>query len=285
MNRSLAILLCCIALNAGLPAVADEPAASPRWSFEFKGGRFHPQQPDWKRYYGSDSMNHFAIALGYMPLRALELGAELGYAYDKGQGLLPSSGALGGEVGYTLVPAHVYLIVRGAFTEGQWVIPYAGGGWSRVSYRQEVARQQDHKGHADGWNARAGLQLLLNDLDPRHQWRKTGRQELSARGEGRVLARLRALPRCKASIAGFVMPVPVWHLLPCWRSVERKRRRRQTPLIPVYLHTPAEFQSIIKLLQYFVSADETAASMIPLALRSRNCRFFLQLRGNCIRKI
>lgn len=167
MNRSLAILFCCFGLSAGLPAVADEPAASPRWSFEFKGGRFHPQQPDWKRYYGSDSMNHFAVALGYMPLRALELGAELGYAYDKGQGLLPSSGALGGDVSYTLVPAHVYLTVRGAFTEGQWLIPYAGGGWSRVSYRQEVAGQQDHTGHASGWNARAGLQLLLNHLDPR----------------------------------------------------------------------------------------------------------------------
>jgi len=167
MNRSLAIVLCCIGMSAGLPAIADELPASPRWSFEFKGGRFHPQQPDWKRYYGSDSMNHFAMALGYMPVRALELGAELGYAYDEGRGLLPTSGVLGGEVSYTLVPAHVYLIVRGAFMEGQWLVPYAGGGWSRAYYRQEVSGQQEHKGHADGWNARAGLQLLLNHLDPR----------------------------------------------------------------------------------------------------------------------
>ena len=166
MNRSLAILLCCIGLSAWLPAIADEPTASPRWSFEFKGGRFHPQPPDWKRYYGSDSMNHFAMALGYMPLRALELGAELGYAYDEGQGLLPSSGTLGGDVKYTLVPAHIYIILRGVFTEGQWLIPYAGGGWTRAYYKQEVVAQQEHKGHADGWNARAGLQLLLNPLDP-----------------------------------------------------------------------------------------------------------------------
>jgi len=166
MNRQLAILLCCIGLSAGLPAIADEPTVPPRWSFEFKGGRFHPQLPDWKRYYGSDSMNHFAMALGFMPLRALELGAELGYAYDEGQGLLPSSGALGGDVTYTLVPAHVYILLRGAFMEGQWMIPYAGGGWSRAYYKQEVMAQQEHKGHADGWNARAGLQLLLNPLDP-----------------------------------------------------------------------------------------------------------------------
>lgn len=166
MNRYLAILLYCIGLSAGFPAVADEPMSSSHWSFEFKGGRFHPQLPDWKRYYGSDAMNHFAMALGYMPVRALELGVELGYAHDDGQGLLPSSGVLGGEVSYTLVPVHVYLMLRGVFTEGQWIIPYAGGGWTRVYYRQEVATQTEQKGNANGWNARAGLQLLLNPLDP-----------------------------------------------------------------------------------------------------------------------
>ena len=166
MNKPLAFLLCCLALSAGYPAEADEPATSPRWSFEFKGGLFKPAQSDWKRFYGSDAMNQFIVALGYMPLRALQLGAEIGYSQDKGRGLLPSSGALGGEVKYTLVPVHIYLTLRGVFTKGQWLIPYIGGGWTRAYYDQEVSYQQEHKGHADGWNARAGLQLLLNPLDP-----------------------------------------------------------------------------------------------------------------------
>jgi len=164
MNKALAVFLCCMALGTGF--AADEPTASPRWSFEFKGGRFYPQLPDWNLYYGSDAMNHFSVALGYMPLRGLELGAELGYAHDEGQGLLPISGVLGGDVSYTLMPASVYLIVRGAFSARQWLIPYAGGGWTRAYYKQDVATQSDYKGHADGWNARAGLQLLLNPLDP-----------------------------------------------------------------------------------------------------------------------
>jgi len=167
MNKAVVFLLGCLALSAGYPAAAGEPPPAPRWSFEFKGGQIQPAQADWKRYYGSDAMYQFSAALGYMPLRALQLGAELGYSQDNGQGLLPASGTLGGEVNYTLVPVHVYLTIRGAFTEGQWLIPYVGGGWTRAYYNQEVVNQQTYKGHADGWNARAGLQLLLNPLDPR----------------------------------------------------------------------------------------------------------------------
>ena len=166
MKRFVAVLLCCVILSTGLPAAADAPASLPRWSFEFKGGRFKPELPDWKDYYGSDSMGEYLAALGYLPLRALQLGTEVGYAYDSGQGLLPNNGVLGGEVSYLLVPVHVYVVVRGVFTAEQWVIPYIGGGWTRAYYKQTVKNQQTYKGHADGWNARAGLQLLINALDP-----------------------------------------------------------------------------------------------------------------------
>jgi hypothetical protein len=166
MNRVVALLLCGIGLGVGLPAAAENPVAVPHWSFELKGGRFYPDLPDWKRYYGSDSMNQFAMALSYMPVRALELGTELGRAHDVGEGLLPTSGLLGGEVTYIVMPVHIYLVARGVFSERQWLIPYAGGGWSRAYYKQTVAYQQEHSGHADGWNARAGLLLLLNPLDP-----------------------------------------------------------------------------------------------------------------------
>jgi hypothetical protein len=166
MNRAIALLICCLGLSAGLPAGADTPASSPHWSFEIKGGEFQPELSDWKKYFGSDSMNLDVVALGYMPLRALQLGAEVGYTHDDGQGLLPLNGTLGGDVSYTLVPVHVYLVVRGVFTAGQWLIPYVGGGWTRAYYKQEVATQQKNEGHADGWNTRAGLQLLLNPLDP-----------------------------------------------------------------------------------------------------------------------
>ena len=166
MKKAIVFLLGCLVLSAGAAGAAEEPLTSPRWSFEFKTGRYKPTLPDWDRFYGSDAMHQYVVALGYMPLRMLQLGSEVAYSHDNGQGTLPSSGALGGEVNYTLTPVHVYLILRAAFTKGQWLIPYVGGGWTYLYYDQEVVNQQESKGHADGWNARAGLQLLLNPLDP-----------------------------------------------------------------------------------------------------------------------
>lgn len=163
---TVAFLLCCLVLSAGQLSAAEESVASPRWTIEFKDGQFQPTLSDWDRYYGSDSMHQFVAALGFMPLRALQIGGEVGYSYDIGQGTLPSSGALGGEVKYTLMPVHVYLLLRGAFTERQWLIPYVGGGWTYLYYKQKVVSQLETKGHADGWNARAGLQLLVNSWDP-----------------------------------------------------------------------------------------------------------------------
>jgi hypothetical protein len=166
MKKAVVMLLCCLTLATGVVGAAEDLSTSPRWSFEFKGGRFQPALSDWDRYYGSDAMRQYVAALGYMPLRALQLAGELGYSHDHGQGTLPTSGALGGEVNYTLMPVHVYALVRGVFTKGQWLVPYVGGGWTYLYYDQEVVNQQESKGHADGWNARAGLQLLLNPLDP-----------------------------------------------------------------------------------------------------------------------
>jgi len=166
MKGAVTILLCSLGLSAELPAATESFVAPPRWSFDFKGGRFGPELADWKQYYGSDSMREYTVALGYMPMRTLELGTELGRAHAVGQGLLPINGLLGGEVDYTLVPVHIYVIARAVFTPKQWLIPYAGGGWSRAYYKQDIAYQQERTGHADGWNARVGVQLLLNPLDP-----------------------------------------------------------------------------------------------------------------------
>jgi hypothetical protein len=165
MKNTVTLLLCCLLLNAGLAGATEETTAPPRWSFEFKGGRFRPSLADWEKYYGSGSMTQLDMALGYMPIRALQLGGEVGYSHDTGQGTLPSTGTLGGEVRYTQLPLHLYLTLRGVFSERQWLIPYVGGGWTYLYYKQEVVNQEESRGHADGWNARAGLQLLLNALD------------------------------------------------------------------------------------------------------------------------
>ncbi len=148
-------------------AAADEIAARPHWSFEFKGGRFSPAIDDWSTYYGKDSMQHFAASLGYKVLRQIEVGVELGTMHDRGQGNLPLNGSIGGRVYYELYPVNVYVLLRGVFAEGQWLVPYVGGGWTRMYYQQDLANQEGAKGSVDGSHARAGVQLLLDVFAPK----------------------------------------------------------------------------------------------------------------------
>jgi hypothetical protein len=46
-------------------------------------------------------------------------------------------------------------------------VPYVGGGWSRLFYQEEVEKQSVSRGAANGYHARAGIQLLLDGLDSR----------------------------------------------------------------------------------------------------------------------
>jgi hypothetical protein len=50
-------------------------------------------------------------------------------------------------------------------SEEQWVVPYAGGGFTRVYYKEKIESQDSVNGSVDGYHVRGGLQLLLNGLD------------------------------------------------------------------------------------------------------------------------
>ena len=146
-------------------ALATEPTP---WMIEFKGGLFEPDLPLYKEFYGDERNGYFAGAFGYQFRRWLELGGELGFARDKGFGVQPGNSQPGGTVKYTLVPAHVSVNFLGKWSDEQLFVPYAGGGFTMAYYRQEVESQSDRDGKTDlGYNARIGLQLLLNRLDPR----------------------------------------------------------------------------------------------------------------------
>lgn len=174
MRRTCPAVLCfvlCVILAAMVipsPACAEEAAAlRPHWSLEIKGGRFVPDIGNWRDYYGSRSTGMLAGALAYKVLRQVEVGIEGGYARDKGQGYAPLHGTFAGSVQYEIAPLHVFALFRGVFTEDQWLVPYAGGGWSRYFYRVKIENQATLRGSADGYHGRAGLQLLLDALDPK----------------------------------------------------------------------------------------------------------------------
>ncbi len=162
VHRSfIAVLFCCF---TSLVAADESAVDKPEWSFEFKGGRYRPTLPEYADYFGRKRTDELAFSLARKVFRVFEAGVEVGRVHDKGVGGLPLNGTLGGSVTYDLYPVHAYLIVRGIFYENQWLVPYVGGGATRVYYEQSVVGQSTAKGHAGGSHTRAGLQLLLDRL-------------------------------------------------------------------------------------------------------------------------
>ena len=151
-----------------LAQVAEEAPEEPApWGFEIKGGKFDPDLDRYNEFHGGDPV-YFAATLAWRPSDWYEFGAELGYMHDSGVGIFESTQVLGGSVKYTLVPVHLYVSVFGRFSPGQWVVPYAGLGATMAWYKQDIDSQPDRSGRTDlGYNARIGLQLLLNKLDRR----------------------------------------------------------------------------------------------------------------------
>jgi len=166
--------LTCIFILTLLPAVthaADRRSERSHWSLEVKGGLFYPAIDSWQAYYGDRKTGHYAASLAYKIFRQLEVGIEGGYIRDSGQGLAPihtanaGSPVYAGTVTYELFPVSAFFLVRGAFSGRQWLVPYIGGGWTRMYYQEKIENQPRARGYADGYHGKAGLQFLLDGID------------------------------------------------------------------------------------------------------------------------
>jgi hypothetical protein len=147
-------------------AFAEDPLLSqPHWSLEVKGGMFAPVLENWAQFYGKKSMPEYAGTLAYKFLRQVEVGVGAGAMRAKGQAYAPIHKKYAGTVAYELFPVNAFLLVRGVFREDQLVVPYLGGGFSRIYYREKASDQPTSRGHADGYNVRGGLQLSLDFID------------------------------------------------------------------------------------------------------------------------
>lgn len=150
-----------------MAANADAIAESPRWAFEVKGGKLHSAMEEWGDFYGDDRLTMFAIGVGYKPWRQVEIGADVAYLRDRGRGFAPGHEETAGDVRYQLTPVHLSLTVRGIFYEDQWLVPYIGAAAGRYPYRIDISGQERVTGSTGGSRYRAGLQLLLDLLEPR----------------------------------------------------------------------------------------------------------------------
>ncbi len=176
--RSLVARLFVVLLLAISSTLAAADEATP-WVGALKGGVFEPDLDEYETFYGDSQTDFFALALGYQFRPWLEVGGQVGGMRDSGIGLQPGTGQLGGSVEYTLVPVHIYVNFIGKRDQQQLLVPFAGAGLTTAYYRQEIATQPSREGRTDlGYNATAGVQLLLDRLDPRSA------RQLSA--EGRI---------------------------------------------------------------------------------------------------
>ncbi|MCK9417790.1 MAG: MXAN_2562 family outer membrane beta-barrel protein [Nitrospirae bacterium] len=147
-------------------AMAEDPILrQPHWSLEVKGGRFTPVLENWSQFYGKRSMPEYAATLAYKLVRQVEVGVGAGTLRGKGQSYAVRHGISVGNVTYELYPVNVFVLARGILNEDQWLVPYLGGGWTRMYYRQNIQDQGTVRGHADGYHIRGGLQFSLDYVD------------------------------------------------------------------------------------------------------------------------
>ena len=165
---SLPAVVLFLVLAALLPCpvlAAVEPEEPPHWSLDFKGGYFYPAIEDWATYYGDNKTWQIGGSLAYKVLRQVEVGLEGGIIKDRGQAYAPINGFVTGSVDYELYPASAFVVLRGIFSEEQWLVPFIGGGYTKMFYRISVVDQGTTRGSTDGYYGKAGIQLLLDGVD------------------------------------------------------------------------------------------------------------------------
>ena len=153
-----------ICLLLPMTSLAKDESLPPHWSLEFKVGRFESALEEWDTYY-DENPSQFDVGWSYKVFRPLEIGLSLGRMTTGGAGNFPLSQSIGGEVDFTLVPLHVSLLYRFVLYENQLFVPYIGGGWTRVYYRQKTEDGKKFEGSHDGGHLKVGIQFLLNSLD------------------------------------------------------------------------------------------------------------------------
>ncbi len=162
--KTIILLLLSVILPAAAYA-ADSSLDQPHWSLEVKAGNFTPSLSNWAQYYGKRDMPEYAASLAYKLIRQVDIGISGGFLTDKGHAFAPLHGTAAGSVTYDLYPVNVFVLLRGVVSENQWIVPYVGGGYTKMFYHERVEGQGSVKGSANGYHTRGGLQFLLDGLD------------------------------------------------------------------------------------------------------------------------
>jgi hypothetical protein len=146
----------------GQASAVDDP-----WSVGVAAGYFMPATEGWEDNYGQRGGWVPNLAVGYAASTWLSVAAETAYfsASNFARGAITLEPSIERQR-LTLVPTTVGLEARLRLAPTQFVVPFLGGGYRRVSYRLKVGSNETASGGANGWVGRAGFDVLLNPLDP-----------------------------------------------------------------------------------------------------------------------
>lgn len=163
-------------LGAGaiLAAFACPGAADASERARFHGGlgigAVAPSDELFEQVYGDEARIEVMGRLGWTPISQFAIGLEGGYARFSGNRVSEANPALSSSDRSLLRRGSVLVTatLRGELGEGQWVVPYLGGG-AGLMFWQEVnlADRTTFEGDRPGFVGFAGVQFLLDAIEPR----------------------------------------------------------------------------------------------------------------------
>ena len=163
--KNIIIALLILLIMPSTTRAEEDLLGQPRWALELKGGVFEPSLANWSSFYGKKTMPVYGASLAYKYSRRIELGAELGAIHGKGHAAAVLHGTPVGNVTYDLYPVNLFVLARFAGSNDQWMVPYIGGGLTRMYYRQKIEGLEAVRGSADGFHVRGGMQFALDNID------------------------------------------------------------------------------------------------------------------------
>ena len=154
------------------PAPSAEPQepkiVKPHATFGFFAGAHVMQDSHWEKIYSNAPVLYLGLTIGLKLIADLELWGEAGYSVDEGSGITPQGQSTSEKYRIHLVPASLGLLYRLKFSENQFLVPFLGGA-ANLYYFYEGRLESSEKtdGGKLGYSGFAGLQLLLDNADPR----------------------------------------------------------------------------------------------------------------------
>lgn len=140
-------------------------AESSQRYLSLNGGYVVSEIDGWDKHYDRDGVWAGGIETGLKLTDRLEIGIGFNYSKAEGTSTTPTGRTSIDKTTYEQFPVNLSLSYRLLFSDNQVIVPYIGGGYTHIIYREKI-NDQKISGDLAGYHARGGLQILLDYFDP-----------------------------------------------------------------------------------------------------------------------